>query len=231
MISPRILLLGAPGSGKSFYGRMITRTFGMPFFSMGDVLKERATKEEREQMEKGNLADPTLVGRVYKELCIDVADKGMVLDGYPRSQEQVDTLKQLIAEDERLRPDFALHFILRRDVIEAKLSGRRICPKCKSPYNVADVNSDGIVMPAILPAGGALTCCNVEMISRPDDRPEVVQHRLDSHFSRWNEMEDDIRSLVKVIDINLKGGADVTWPSLMRDTLTPLLTQHTSHDP
>ena len=213
---PRILLLGSPGSGKSFYGQMISKTFEVPFYSMGNVLKSRATEEDRRKMEGGSLADPNIVSRVYKGMAEEF-DKGMVFDGYPRSVEQVENFKNIITEDKRLRPDFALHFILRRDVIEAKLGGRRECPSCGSLYNCADVNTDGIVMPAILPkSGDASVCdCGTETIIRPDDNSDVVKLRLDRHESCWNSMQSQLREVIPVIDIKLMGGSHIAWPTIV----------------
>jgi adenylate kinase len=73
-----------------------------------------------------------------------------------------------------------LNLDLREDILIRKLLGRRICPKCHSAYNIENVDTDGYVMPPMLPKKKESMCdtCDVDLIKRDDDTEEVITHRL-----------------------------------------------------
>ena len=70
-------------------------------------------------------------------------------------------------------------------------------------------------MPAILPPGGGHVCtCGTPFSTRPDDTPEIIESRLDSHQQRWEAMQVELRTLVPVLDYTLTNGAHIAWPKL-----------------
>eukprot|EP01063_Lacrimia_lanifica_P007701 TRINITY_DN14959_c0_g1_i1.p1 TRINITY_DN14959_c0_g1~~TRINITY_DN14959_c0_g1_i1.p1 ORF type:complete len:237 (+),score=85.33 TRINITY_DN14959_c0_g1_i1:55-765(+) len=216
--APKLLLLGPPGSGKSFYGKMLSREYGVPFYSMGKVLAARMPDAIKARMQLGELVPPEEVYKVYLGMREELG-QGYILDGFPRSLEQVGMYARAAAAEPALRADYGLHFTLPRPVLRQKLLGRRECANCGANWNVADVNEGGIVMPAILPKTAAPdTCeCGTPFAMRADDTAAVIDARQDRHEALWAELEPALRDVLPIIDFPLKGGADATWPSLMAE--------------
>ncbi|KAJ9452715.1 adenylate kinase [Diplonema papillatum] len=147
MAKLRMLLIGPPGCGKSFYGKMISKAYDVPFVSMGKILGSRVDASVLERMRKGLLAPPEAVTAVFKSLAPEFKE-GFVLDGFPRSREQVRTIIDVGSSVPTLMPDFALNINLRKDVLKRKLLGRREC-SCGANWNVEHVDEDGCSAPAV----------------------------------------------------------------------------------
>ena len=167
----RIILLGPPGSGKGTQGERITRSYGYPRISTGDLLRAAVRArtpvglEARAIMERGDLVGDDIVNTLVEErIGKDDCRGGYILDGYPRTIAQARSLESM----EEGRPQFALDIRVGEDVVVERLSSRRICPKCGAVYNMKDHGD------------GAVTChdCRVDLVQRSDDTPEVIRERL-----------------------------------------------------
>jgi adenylate kinase len=135
----RVILLGAPGSGKGTVGDLVTSAYGLPRVSTGDLLRAAVQKETplglkaREQMGRGGLVDDALVLELLRDrLAAPDAGSGYLLDGYPRNLDQARSLEAL---DGR-RPETVFEIRTDEDVVVARLSNRRICPVCGAVYNL-----------------------------------------------------------------------------------------------
>ena len=165
-----IVLLGAPGAGKGTQAQKLVEEFGVAHISTGDLLRaavKAGTKlgvKAKSYMDNGQLVpDKLVVDLVTERLDADDAQKGFILDGFPRNTAQAVTLDSALAEMGRSL-DAALLVDVKPDVIVKRLSSRRTCKEC------------GYTAPA-----GVDSCpsCGGEMYPRDDDKPETIQKRLD----------------------------------------------------
>ena len=170
-----IVLLGAPGAGKGTQAQKLVAEFGFAHISTGDLLRaaikegSKLGKKAKGYMDEGKLVPDDLVIDLVKErLEADDAQKGFILDGFPRNTAQAVALDSELAAMGRTL-DAALLVSVEPTVIVERLSSRRTCRDC------------GYTAPA-----GVDTCprCGGEMYQRDDDKPETIQHRLDVYQSQ-----------------------------------------------
>lgn len=188
-----IVLLGAPGAGKGTQAQKLVAEFGLAHISTGDLLRaaikegSKLGKKAKGYMDEGKLVPDELVIDLVKErLEADDAQKGFILDGFPRNTAQAVTLdSELAAMGCTL--DAALLVAVEPSVIVERLSSRRTCRSC------------GYTAPA-----GVDVCprCGGEMYQRDDDKPETIQHRLDVYQSQTAPLVEYYRghSILKEVD-------------------------------
>ena len=188
-----IVLLGAPGAGKGTQAQKLVAEFGFAHISTGDLLRaaikegSRLGKKAKGYMDEGKLVPDDLVIDLVKErLDADDAQKGFILDGFPRNTAQAVALDSELAAMGRTL-DAALLVSVEPSVIVERLSSRRTCRDC------------GYTAPA-----GVDTCprCGGEMYQRDDDKPETIQHRLDVYQTQTAPLIEYYRghSILKEVD-------------------------------
>ena len=188
-----IVLLGAPGAGKGTQAQKLVAEFGFAHISTGDLLRaaikegSRLGKKAKGYMDEGKLVPDELVVDLVKErLEADDAQRGFILDGFPRNTAQAVTLDSELATM-GLTLDAALLVSVEPSVIVERLSSRRTCRSC------------GYTAPA-----GVDVCprCGGEMYQRDDDKPETIQHRLDVYQSQTAPLVEYYRghSILKEVD-------------------------------
>ncbi len=173
----RIILLGAPGSGKGTVARVLVERTGTPHISTGDMLRAaQAAKTSlgasaREYMESGRLVpDDIVIGLIRNRLGqSDCLSKGYILDGFPRTLSQAAELGVVLAD---LESDVQAVFDLQvnRQLLIKRLSGRRICKSCDAIYHVVNMPPK---------KEGICDICGGELYQRADDQPATVENRLD----------------------------------------------------
>lgn len=168
----KIVLLGGPGAGKGTQAQRLVAEYGVAHISTGDLLRAAIKngtelgKQAKSYMDKGQLVPDELVVNLVKErLADDDAQKGFILDGFPRNTAQAVVLDSEL-KDMGLALDAAVLVDVDPDVIVKRLSSRRTCKNC------------GYTAPA-----GVDVCprCGGEMYQRDDDKPETIQRRLDTY--------------------------------------------------
>lgn len=179
---PCLILFGPPGSGKGTQAKLLRQTLGMAHISTGDMLRERVARSKEDEgdvlgrqlaeiMQSGGLVSDELVNRMVEErIAQPDAEKGFILDGYPRTVPQAKLLDCLL-RTQRIRT-VVVHLKVDYNVIIARLSGRRQCPNCGALYSLSP-NS-----PAVSEV------CDYDgsrLIVRDDDREEVVVQRLKAY--------------------------------------------------
>eukprot|EP01059_Diplonema_ambulator_P005521 TRINITY_DN15277_c1_g1_i1.p1 TRINITY_DN15277_c1_g1~~TRINITY_DN15277_c1_g1_i1.p1 ORF type:complete len:242 (+),score=50.26 TRINITY_DN15277_c1_g1_i1:103-726(+) len=198
---------------------MISKTCGVPFVSMGKVLKERMPEEVKAEMIKGKLAPVWAVEEVFRGMRKEF-EGGFILDGFPRSLEQVEILKRVAADTDVLRPDYALHFKMKKEYIIRKLLGRRECDSCGANWNLAHIEEDQYYMPAILPPdynpSNPRCSCGAHLHPRGDDTATTIATRLDTHERNWATLEEPLRAFLDIYEIEIMGGSEIMWPSIGR---------------
>lgn len=188
-----IVLLGAPGAGKGTQAQKLVAEYGLAHISTGDLLRaaikegSKLGKKAKGYMDEGKLVPDDLVIDLVKErLEADDAQKGFILDGFPRNTAQAVTLDSELAEMGRTL-DAALLVSVEPDVIVERLSSRRTCRSC-----------------GYTASAGVDECprCGGEMYQRDDDKPETIQHRLDVYQSQTAPLVEYYRghSILKEVD-------------------------------
>lgn len=187
----RIVLLGAPGSGKGTQAQRLQAKYGVPQVSSGDLLRDsvaRGTELGRKAkavMDSGQLvSDDIVLGLIRDRLARPDAARGFILDGFPRNIDQANSLNALLKEL-RQPIDAVLLLEVRRETLMQRLAGRRICPTCGTVYNVHS-------MPP-----GANTCSRdgAQLYQRPDDKEEVVGKRLEVYQTQTQPLIDHYSKL------------------------------------
>ena len=194
-----IVLLGAPGAGKGTQAQRLVADFGLAHISTGDLLRAAVKAqsplgvEAKKYMDAGQLVPDQLVIDLVKErLGADDAQKGFILDGFPRNTAQAVTLDSELSQM-GLSLDAALLVSVKPEVIIERLSSRRTCRSC------------GYTAPA-----GTDTCpkCGGEMYQRDDDKPETIKNRLDVYENQTSPLIEYYKGhgILKEVD----GDRDVT---------------------
>ena len=181
---PKILLLGAPGVGKSTHSAKITKDFDIPAIATGDILRDNLKRETelgkqaKEYMEAGGLVPDELVIALIKDrFSYDDTKNGYLLDGFPRTIAQAEELDALLAE-EGSGLDYVLYLNAPKQILVDRISGRRVCPECKAAFRAAEVPD------------GACTLCGAEIVIRKDDEAETVQKRIEVYNEQTAPLVD-----------------------------------------
>jgi adenylate kinase len=190
----RVILLGAPGSGKGTQAERLAEITGMVHLSSGDLFRQ-AEKEGTElgklaksYMEKGLLVPDEVVVKIVLER-IAGNRAGVILDGFPRTLEQAESLDKALGED---GIDKAVYIEVSRDELLKRLSGRWICRQCQKPYHL--VSS---------PPKTANRCdgCGGELYQRPDDTLETAEKRLEVYFKQTSPLVEYYRKKGRLVEI------------------------------
>ncbi len=202
----RIVLLGAPGSGKGTQAQRLQAKYGVPQVSSGDLLRDAVARgtelglKAKAVMEAGQLvSDDIVLGLIRDRLSRPDAANGFILDGFPRNKDQADSLNALLEEiGQPLNAVLLLD--VRRETLMQRLAGRRICPTCGTVYNVHSLD-------------GATTCPKegAELYQRPDDKEEVIGKRLEVYEQQTQPLIDYYTKLGLLRSIAGEGELDAVF--------------------
>ena len=178
-----LILLGAPGAGKGTQAEMLAAKLQIPTISTGNMLREAMAngsdlgKQVKQAMDEGKLVSDELVLGIVKERTAKLdCQNGFILDGVPR------TLAQAKALDEMgVRLDHVVSLEIDDAVIEGRMTGRRVCPKCGASFHIT-----------ANPPKKDNTCdqCESELVIRKDDAPETVKSRLAIYHETTEVLKD-----------------------------------------
>ena len=194
----RIVLLGAPGSGKGTQAQRLQAKFNVPQISSGDLLRDAVARKTalglkaKAAMEAGQLvSDDIVLGLIRERLSQADAQNGFILDGFPRNSDQAATLSKLLVEIGQPLEAVLLMDVRTRTLIE-RMAGRRICKHCGKVFSISALPSD---MSCKSNAAGH------ELHQRADDKEEVIAKRLDVYKSQTKPLIDHYSKLglLKVI--------------------------------
>ena len=178
-----LILLGAPGAGKGTQAEMLSAKLQIPTISTGNMLREAMAngselgKQVKKVMDEGKLVDDALILSIVAQRTVQPdCVNGFILDGVPR------TLAQAKALDEKgITIDHVVSIEIDDAVIEGRMTGRRVCPKCGASYHIT-----------ANPPQKDNTCdlCGTEVVIRKDDAPETVRNRLAIYHQSTEVLKD-----------------------------------------
>ncbi|MBO5413858.1 MAG: adenylate kinase [Clostridia bacterium] len=180
-----IVLLGAPGSGKGTVGEIIAKDLKLAHISTGDLFRENLKnktelgKKAQEYMDKGELVpDEITIGMLGERLKSNDVVNGAVLDGFPRTGAQAVSLDEMLSKM-NAKVDMALNIDVPFDEIVERIANRRSCRGCNEIYNVV-FNPPKVE--------GICDKCGGELYQREDQKPEIVQNRLEVYSKTAEEL-------------------------------------------
>jgi adenylate kinase len=173
-----LVLFGPPGAGKGTQAQRLVDDFGLRYLATGNMLREAVRNETelgrkaKEYMDRGDLVPDDLIIAMIKE-CLSApdAERGFILDGFPRTVKQAEALEDELEHLGR-HVSAALLFDVPEEEVVRRLSGRRVCVKGQHNFHV---DFDPPKHPDRCDVDGS------RLVVRDDDKPEVVEHRLDQY--------------------------------------------------
>ena len=204
----RIVLLGAPGSGKGTQAKKLMADRNIPHISTGDMLREavsagsRFGERAKTIMEAGQLVpDDIMLGIISERLTRPDAADGFILDGFPRTRQQAGDLEELL--DQLGAPlDAAVLMDVDFEMLTKRLTGRRTCSLTGKLLNVYFSPQDEI--DDCLNAGG-------ELIQREDDNEETIKNRLDVYREQTEPVVSFYEKRSKLKAVDAEGSIDEVY--------------------
>jgi adenylate kinase len=192
----KLIFLGPPGAGKGTLAAKAIEILGVPHISTGAIFRSAIEAQSvlgrkvKEIIDAGKLGDDnTTIELVKERLAQDDAQKGYILDGFPRTIPQAEALAQFSAVEKVINFDIPDSGVLER------LGGRRVCRKCGYNFH-AIFNKPKIE--------GTCDYCGGEVYIRDDDRPEAVQKRLEVYRAQTAPLIDFYRQKGILVDIDAR---------------------------
>ncbi|MFC2061968.1 adenylate kinase [Elusimicrobiota bacterium] len=189
----KIVMLGMVGAGKGTQAKKLGDYLNIPHISTGDIFRD-AVKRETELgvkasriMKEGGLVPDEIVLAIVKErVGLQDADRGYILDGFPR------TLNQAVEWDNIEAPDIVFYIDVSQEEVVRRLKGRRVCEDCNGQYNIYLDKHTGEVC----------TECEGELIKREDDEEDTVMVRIKNYFEQTKPLIEYYQEKDLLIEIN-----------------------------
>lgn len=194
-----LILLGAPGAGKGTQGKLLSKQYGIPKISTGDILRaEVAGNTElggkaRSCMDRGDLVpDETILAMMTNRMAKEDCEPGFILDGFPRTIDQADALGDMLKKLGR-DIDFVLNMSVSENKLIKRIAGRRSCRHCGSVYNIYFNPPE---------KGGICDDCGDKLVQRRDDSESVVLNRLKIYNEQTKPLINyyDRKSLLRTVN-------------------------------
>jgi len=205
----RLVLLGAPGVGKGTQADLLRQRLHACHLSTGDVFRAAGSRPDCQQspamkealgyMRRGALVPDSTVWELVRERreCLHCGG-GFILDGFPRTVGQAESLKELM-DREGLRLTAVVDYELPTNEIVARLGGRRTCEKCKAVYHLTERPSK---------VEGRCDRCDGKLFQREDDRPESIKVRLEAYEKSTAPLIEFYKKVGLLVQVAATGTAD-----------------------
>ncbi len=197
----RLVFLGPPGAGKGTIAQRLCEAHRLLQISTGDLLREEAKRgtelgnKVKAIMESGEYVDDSIVAELVENKLKELGtEKGFILDGFPRTISQAETLENILD-----KVGFEINGVFDIEAsdktIVERLSGRRSCGKCGKIYHLKNIPPK---------EEGKCDDCGSEVVQRNDDKPEVVKTRLETYRKKTAPLVKyyEEKGLLKVVDAN-----------------------------
>lgn len=177
----RLVLVGPPGAGKGTQAQFIAAHLAIPNISTGDIFRRNVSqgtdlgRTAQKYMGAGDLVPDEVTNAMVRDrIAEDDASDGFLLDGFPRTVPQAETLEKTLATM-GTGLDVVLELVVDDEEVIRRLSGRRTCRNCGHIWHV---DFDPPMH------DGVCDHCGGELFQRDDDKPETIQHRLDVYYEQ-----------------------------------------------
>jgi len=193
-----VVLLGAPNSGKGTYAREITKKYGIPQISTGDILRNEVknqTKlglEAKSYMDSGDLVPDDVIMQIFeKRISQDDCKKGYILDGFPRTIDQAKKLETILDKENNLSLKI-INLDVDESILYERCANRYMCDSCSKTHSLKDVKNVEDVK-----------CdCGGNLIKRKDDTVEVLAVRLKNYSAQTRPLIDYYGDSVSFIEVH-----------------------------
>ena len=197
-----IIFVGAPGAGKGTQAAAVAQELNLAHIASGDLFRqalEQGTElgiRAKSYMEKGVLVpDEITIQMVLARLSAPDCANGVILDGFPRNLAQAEALDKALAQQNKTI-DKAVYIKVSEEELLKRLSGRWVCRRCQTAYNIIDFPSE---------VRGKCDKCGGELYQRPDDTVETVRKRLEVYFAETAPLIDYYARRGKLLKIDGEG--------------------------
>ena len=208
----RIVLLGAPGSGKGTQAQRLMAAKGIPHISTGDLLRAAVAagtelgRKAKAAMDAGELvSDDLVLGMIRERLAADDVDAGFIMDGFPRNESQAESLDGVLAEIGQPL-DAAVLMDVDFEILMKRLTGRRTCSVTGKVLNIHFSPKEEI--DACLRAGG-------ELLQRDDDNEETIANRLQVYRQQTEPLVEYYRQRDLLQTVDADGTVDEVYERLV----------------
>lgn len=183
----KLIILGAPGSGKGTTATVLREKYSLAHISTGDIFRANIKNgtplgvEAKSYIDKGALVpDSVTIRMVEDRLAQDDTKNGYILDGFPRTLAQAQALDEILAKSGS-SIDAVLSIVVDDEIIKDRVSSRRVCEKCGASYNVRFKPTK---------VEGVCDECGGKVVQRADDTAETVAARLETYYKNTKPLID-----------------------------------------
>lgn len=202
----KLIILGAPGSGKGTSATVLREEFDLAHISTGDIFRSNIKNntplgiEAKSYIDKGALVPDSLtISMVEDRLSKDDCSKGYILDGFPRTIAQAEALDDMLSKKNE-KIDAVLSIVVDDEIIKSRVTTRRVCEKCGASYNV-------LYKPT--KKEGVCDLCGGNVIQRADDNEETVANRLKTYYENTKPLLDYYGAKDLIIEGNNGKSSDI----------------------
>lgn len=209
----KLIMLGAPGAGKGTQAKKIAAKYQIPHISTGDIFRANIKAgtelgmKAKSYMDQGQLVpDEVTIGMLLDRISQNDCENGYVLDGFPRTIPQAESLTKAL-EEMGQKIDYAVDVDVPDENIVSRMSGRRACITCGATYHVqfAPPKAEGIC-----------DKCGAELVLRDDDKPETVQKRLTVYHEQTQPLIDYYRRAGVLVSVDGTQSMDQVFESIVK---------------
>ena len=204
----KLIMLGAPGAGKGTQAEILSEKLSIPAISTGAIIREAIEKKTpfgikaKTYIDKGQLLpDEAVIEIIMHRIKEPDCAGGYILDGFPRTLSQAKAL-----DDYGIEIDTALSLEVDDDVIVERLSGRRECSSCRTPYHIVS-NPPKV--------DGICDKCSAPLKAREDDVPEIIASRLAVYHKETAPVKEYYETQGKLVKVMGQNGVENTSKSVL----------------
>lgn len=190
----KLILLGAPGAGKGTQAEIISKKYAIPSISTGNMIREAIAagtemgRNAKSFIDSGALVpDEVVIGIIKERLAKPDCENGFILDGFPRTVPQAQSL-----DDMGVEITDVISIEVPDEKIVERMGGRRVCKSCGASYHVKFNPSEN----------GEFCDCGELLTIRSDDAPEVVKKRLETYHSQTEPLKGfyEAKGILKLVE-------------------------------
>lgn len=201
-----IIMLGAPGSGKGTISKLLSEKLNIPHISTGDLFRDNLKNETplgktaKEYIDKGELVPDEITVKMLVQELEKSSYSGAILDGFPRTEKQAEELDNLLLANNKM-VDIVINVEVPFEEIVDRIASRRNCKNCSEIYNI-HYNPPKVE--------GICDACGGELYQREDQKPEVVNNRLEVYKNTSSRLIDYYKDNKKLYQVQAGDSANKT---------------------